>query len=282
MRTAHVPLLVLAATLTAHADFSYTMTQKSGPGDQTAKHYLKGQKMKMERGTKTTIMDFEAQTLTSIDNTTKTYTVMKFSDMANAAAGVEIKADIKKTGERKTINGYDATQVIMTMDVDMPQAKAAGMKPQMEIELWVSQDVPGKEELIAFYRKNASHFPSAAMGGGNPSMQKAMIKLQQQMAELDGAVVRQVIRMKSGGGAGGLNAAQSQQMSQARARLEAMAQQGGPSGAAAQQALARMGGMGGGSGSSLFEMTMEGGDFSSRPIPESAFAIPAGYQKSEK
>ncbi len=279
MKPTHVPLLMLAVSLTAHADFSYTMTQKGG--DQTSKHYFKGQKMMVERGTKSTIMDFEAQTLTSIDNAAKTYTVTRFSDMANAATGMDVKADIKNTGQKKTINGYNANQVIMTMDVEMPQARQAGMKPQMEIELWVSQDVPGREELTAFYRKNGAHLPMAALGGGNnPSMQRAMAKLQQQMAELDGVVVMEVIRMKSGGGAGGPSAAQTQQMAQARARLEAMAQQGGPAGAGAQQALARMGA---GSGSAaLFETTMEAGNFSAGAIPDSAFAIPAGYQPLDK
>jgi hypothetical protein len=279
MKSTRIPLLMLAAALIARADFSFTMTQKSG-GDQVSKHYLKGQKMKVDRGTKTTIMDFEAQTLTSIDNAAKTYTVTKFSDVANAGSAVDVKADVKNTGQKKTINGFNASQVIMTMDVDMPQAQQAGMKPRMEIEIWVSPDVPGREELTAFYRKNAAHFPMAALGAGNnPGVQKAMAKLQQQMAELDGVPVMEVIRMKSGAGAGP-SAAQTQQMAQARARLEAMAQQGGPAAAAAQQALARMGG-GSGSGS-LFETTMEAGNFSASAIPEATFAIPAGYQKSEK
>jgi hypothetical protein len=280
MRNARIPLLMLAASLAARADFSFTMTQKSG-GDQVSKHYLKGQKMKVDRGTKTTIMDFEAQTLTSIDNAAKTYTVTKFSDVANAGSAVDVKADVRNTGQRKTINGYNASQVIMTMDVEMPQAQQAGMKPRMEIEIWVSPDVPGKDELTAFYRKNAAHFPMAALGAGNnPGVQKAMAKLQRQMAELDGVPVMEVIRMKSGAGAGP-SAAQTQQMAQARARLEAMAQQGGPAAAAAQQALARMGGASTGSGS-LFETTMEAGNFSSSAIPEATFAIPAGYQKAEK
>ena len=278
MRHAHVPLLMLAASLTAHADFSFTMTQKSGSGHSST-HSVKGQKMKVERGTTTTIMDFEAQTLTILDNTAKTYTVTRFSDLAGAVAGVDVKADVKNTGQKKTINGYNASQLIMTVDVDMPQARQAGLKPRMEIELWVSEDVPGREELTAFYKKNATRFPMAGLGAGNnPGMQKAMAQLQRQLAELDGVAVMEVIRMKSGSGAGP-SAAQSQQMDQARARLEAMIQQGGPAAAAAQQALARMGGA---SSGALSETTLEAGNFSAAAIPDSAFAIPAGYQKTEK
>jgi hypothetical protein len=278
MRTARIPLLMLAASLTAHADFSYTMTQKSG-SDQTSKHYIKGQKMKIERATRTTILDFDAQTMTSIDDAAKTYTVRNFSDVGKAPAGMDVKADVKNTGEKKTINGYNAEQVVMTMDVDVPQAKQAGMKARMEIELWLSRDVPGTQELVGFYRKNLGNFPMSALGGNNPSVQNAMAKLQQQIAETGGVPVMEVIRMKSAGGSG-MSDAQAQKMAQARAQMEAMAKQGGPQGAAAQQALARMGAMGG--GGSLFEMTMESSNFSAAPIPDSVFAIPAGYQKSEK
>jgi hypothetical protein len=280
MRSAYVALLMLAGSLAAHADFSFTMTQKSG-SEQVSKHYLKGQKMKVDRGTKTTILDFEAQTLTSIDNAGKTYTVTKFGDLGGAlAASVEVKADVKRTGEKKNINGYNAEQVVLSMNVSMPEFQKAGMQPQMQIELWVSRDVPGSQELTAFYRKNAAGFPLGAMGGNNPGLQKVMAKLQQQMAELDGVPVMEVIRMKSGGGAGP-SAAQTQQMAEARAQLDALVKQGGPQAAAAQQALARMGGIGSGSGS-LFEMTMEAGNFSAGAIPDSTFAIPAGYQKSPK
>jgi hypothetical protein len=281
MRSVYVPLLMLAGGLTARADFSFTMTQKGG-NEQVTKHYLKGQKMMVDRGTKITILDFEAQTMTVLDNAAKTYTVSRFDDLAKGTPAVDITADVKNTGEKKVINGYNASQVTMTMDVDMPQAKQAGMKARMEVELWLSPDVPGGREVAAFYRKNAAHFPMAALGGGNnPSMQQAMAKLQRQMAELDGVPVMEIIRMKAGGGAGGPSSAQMQQMAQARAKLEAMAQQGGPAAAGAQQALARMGAMGSGSGN-LFEMTMEAGNFSASAIPDSTFAIPEGYRKSEK
>ena len=101
---------------------------------------------------------------------------------------------------------------------------------------------------------------------------------------MGGVPVLQIVRMKMNG-AQGLSADQSakmqQGMGQARAKLEEMAKQGGPQGAAAQQALARMGGLSA-SPAGGFEMTMESHDFSTAAIPDSVFAIPAGYQKSEK
>jgi len=285
MKSAQILFLLIGAGAAAHADFSYTNTLKSGSGpmgpggDQTSKVYFKGDKMKTERANSTTIIDLEAQTLTRIDRTNKTYTVTKFNDLGAGAHAVDldVKAEVKSTGQKKTINGYNASQVVMTMEMDMPQAQQAGIKPQMEIEIWVSPDVPGTQELRAFYRRNASRFPWAAMAsGGNPGMQKAIANLQRRMAELDGVPVLQVVRLKSGGGAGP-SSAQMAQMAEARAQLEALTKQGGAQAAAAQQALARMGAMTG--SGSLMEITTESSGFSTSTIPEAVFDVPVGYGK---
>jgi hypothetical protein len=74
--------------------------------------------------------------------------------------------------------------------------------------------------------------------------------------------------------------AQTDKMQQARAQLEAMIQQGGPGADAARQALARM--PKAGAGGALFEVAMESSDFSTSSIPDSAFAVPAGFQKVDR
>src|SRR5215472_2081970 len=115
MKTALILLSALAAASTARADFSYTVTRKSGQapapgvGPQTTKHYLKGQKLKIDSGDTAMIMDFDAQTVTAIHNSHKTYTVTKFSDLGQAfeKAGVETQFDVKETSQHKTINGFD-------------------------------------------------------------------------------------------------------------------------------------------------------------------------------
>lgn len=289
MRATNLLVLTLAAVFTAHADFSYTMTRKSsqaqpsGTAPQTSKHYLKGQKMKVDNGDTALIMDFDAQTITNISNSRKTYTVTKFSDLSQTMekAGIDAQVDVKETGQHKNINGFDATEMIMTMSVEAGQAGPSGMKMTMEMDTWSSPAVPGAQELRAFYQKNAGRFPWAAMGGGgSPSMQKAMTDLQKKMATSGGVPLLQVMKMKAGGNPE--QAAQMQAgMAMARARLEEMKKQGGPQAAMAEQQLARLGAAGSGSGS-LFEMTTESSDFSTSSIPDSVFAIPAGYQLAAK
>src|SRR5580658_1890774 len=97
---------LLAATWTVRADFSYTTTQKATGGqmaamaagtNQSSKFYLKGQKMKTELPDTATILDFDAQTITTVNNRQKTYTVRKFNDIPAANSDVDAKIDVKET-----------------------------------------------------------------------------------------------------------------------------------------------------------------------------------------
>jgi hypothetical protein len=281
MKAIRILMLLLACACAAQADFSYVTTRKGGPaaGDAATKHYFKGQKMKTESAASASIIDLDAQTITTIMHAAKSYTVTKFSDMAGAmkGAGVDAKVDVRETGQTRTIGGYHATEVVMTMAMETPQSRQAGTMT-METSMWLSPDVPGSAELRAFYQRNMDRFPWAAMtAGASPSMQKAMADMQKQIARRGGIPLLQVTKMKTGGNEA--QQAQMQQgMAQARAQMEAMRKQGGKQAEMAEQALARMGAISG-SGGSLFEVTMESSGFSTASVPDSVFAIPAGYTK---
>ena len=304
MKTAHLAILALACSFAARADFSYSQTRKSASGmmagamggqNQVTKTYFKGQKMKIDSGPTAHIFDFEAQTVTNINNTDKSYTVTKFSDLGHAmqATGASVSVDVKETGQHKQVNGFNASQVIMTMSMDGMGGPSAGMKMQVEMEMWISPDVPGAKEARAFFDKNGERFPWSALAGGagNPSMQKSMAEVQRKMSALHGMPVMQVMRVKAGGAEMSQAQQQMQQaqsdprMAQAMAQLEAMKKQGGAQAAAAEQAMARMGAMrgmagaGAGGGGALMEVTTESGDFSTSSIPDDVFSIPASYQK---
>lgn len=278
MRLVNLLWVALAASTAARGDFSYIMTSKSGPGPgQTTRTSIKGQKMMIETSSTATILDFDAQTVTRINKSQSTYTVTKFADTGTALSGTTVTADVKETGQTKNIAGYDAKELVVNIDVDFG---GRGMSAQGEVHIWVASGVPGAEERRAFYKRNGANFPwSAMIAGGNPSMAKTMADLQRKMAALDGVPVMEVIKIKMGGAAAGPSPDQQAKMDQARARLEQLAQQGGPQGDAAKQALARMGAAPGGGG---MEITMEGSGFSTAAVPDSAFAIPAGFTKSDK
>jgi Domain of unknown function (DUF4412) len=290
---------LLIATFTAHADFSYTTTQKATGGqmaamaagqNQNTKFYLKGQKMKTENGDTATILDFDAQTITTVNNKQKTASVHKFSDIAAAGTDVNAKIDVKETGQKKVINGYNASELVMTIQMDSPAGAQMG-KMQMEMAMWLSSDPPGVKELRAFYQKNMSRFPWAAMsaGQGNPGMQAAMAEMQRKLAEMNGVNVMEVMKMKAAGGSAAPAMPQMtpEQMAQMKAAMDRLQAQGGPGAAQAQQAMARMqamqgGGAPGAGSGSLMEMTMESTDFSTSSIPDSVFAVPSSYKVDQK
>ena len=247
MKTATLLVVTLCATATAYADFSYTTTRKTQGSTAAAasstKYSFKGQKMMTDSGDTATIIDFNAQTISTVNKSQKTWSVVTFNEVAQRVKGADIdaKIDVKETGQKKMINGFNASETVMTMDVDSPQMSQAGMKMQMEIDMWRSSDVPGAQEMRTFYQRNGPNFPWAAMGGGGAGgTQKAMADIQRKVAASGGVPLLQIIKAKAAGG----GAAQIQPgMAQARAQLEAMIKQGGPQAAAAQQALARMGGV---------------------------------------
>jgi len=284
MKSARLSVLALACAVAAHADFSYTQTRKGGPAgaDTATRHYFKGQKMKTEGPVASTIVDLDAQTITSLNHGAKTYTVTKFSDISRtmSAAKVDAKVDVRQTGQKKSINGYNANEVLMTVAMDSSPAARSGMTMTMEMSLWLSSDVPGAQELRGFYQRNMDRLPWAAMtaGSGNPGLQKAMADMQKQVAQLGGVPVMQVMRMKTGGDPA-QQARTNESMEKMRAQMEAMKKQGGAQAQAAEQMMARMGGMGRGAGGSLFEITMESTGFSTAPVADSVFAIPAGYTR---
>jgi hypothetical protein len=288
MKIATLLALAFALHSPARADFSYTITHKATGGSMgaalaagasgTTKFYVKGSKMKTDDGQHATIIDLDAQTVTTIDHNMKTIAVRSLKDVAQAAKAPAVSIDVRETGQRKMINGFDAKEVILSMDFDLSQqAPGVAGKARLEDDVWVTSDVPGADELRSFYEKNANRLPGA-------NLQQFTEEVQKKLASMHGVPVEQVIRMKQAGSAATampqLSAAQAAQMEQARARLEAMKAQGGPAAAAAEQALARMGGVTPAANSgSLLEMTLDSSGFSTVPIPDSVFAIPAGYQK---
>jgi hypothetical protein len=78
----------------------------------------------------------------------------------------------------------------MTMEVDNPALKQMGGKVQME--MWLSADVPGAGELHSFYQRNMAKFPWG------------LADLQRKVAEMHGLRVLEFMKMKSAGAQPGL------------------------------------------------------------------------------
>jgi TonB family protein len=288
MKIGYLALLTVGTSSIGLADFSYAVTRKPAPlsGSQTEKHYFKGQKMKVESADGSTIVDFDAQTVTRINNMLKSYSVTKFSDIPAPPkqTEVDVKVYVQETGRTQIISGYKANEVVLTADLDSPQIRQRPGKPQTEKRVWVATDLPGSDELRAFYERNRERFPWMALAEGGQqqaanataeAVQAAAVETDRRKTELKGVPVLEVSTLRiAPGGSRGPNI---QDWAQARAQLEAQSSKGGPGANTAAQALARAESMGG-DPFALMQNTFESSGFSTEPIPDSVFAIAAEYK----
>jgi len=270
-----IPILMLVLAASGRADFSYTTTIKgAGPASgAVTRHQIKGNKMKIDTGSNIIISDLDAQTVTTINTAAKTYRVSPITQpgAALSKSGMEMKADVKDTGQQKRIGGFNCRQIIMSMTMT-----GQAMPMNMENEMWVSTDVPGAAELKAIGLKMAERGLLPASGDARST--KMMADLQKQMAKVNGIPVLQITRMKSGDDE---KSKQMQaQMQAMRAQMEAMKKAGGKQAEMAEKAMAAMGGAG--NSKYLMEITSESSAFSTATIPASEFAIPAGFKKADK
>jgi len=278
----------LLMTCTARADFSYTTTRKTTAGASVAgnhngasKYYFKGRKMKVETGDRALVIDFRARTITALDNKLKTMSVRAFeADPAGA------KVDVKKTGQTKTIDGHRAVEVILTTALDGPELRTMGSQLQMEVDLWLAEDIRGGEGLHKFCKENQAGFPWRMLsGGGNPAIQTGLASMNGRIAEMNGVPALEVIKVLPAGGPPQkpLSPAESGKIRDRIAELDAKVQKGGPGVEEATQEMSRLKARVGDDyvKGPLFEITVESSGFSNASIPDSVFAIPVGYQRTD-
>src|SRR5206468_10137459 len=116
------------------------------------------------------IIDLDSETITDVNFAKKQYSVITFAEMTQAmeqamqrskdrkseskpAEGkpsdttAEFKVDVKETGQKKQIAGYDARQMIMTMQMDATDQKT-GNKGGMMVtnDMWIAPKMAGYEE----------------------------------------------------------------------------------------------------------------------------------------
>jgi hypothetical protein len=336
MRNLFLAALLAVSASALRADFTYTQTSQMtggalvnmmrnlGPLAGKARepnvtvHILKGNKMASVTRDSTTIIDIDAETITAIDNAKKTYSVTTFAQMKQASeqalaraqgrnkSGAELnyKVSAKATGQSKTVSGFNAKQVVTTMEAEVKdQSQQSGAVMNIVLDNWLAT-VPGYEEVRVFQRRMGAKmgylFGSgmSQIGAMQPQTMKGFAQVAEEMAKVDGVPVEQVIRM---GGSGDAAPAPDgtparQQAPQAQSRSD----QQTASAAAAAAALSRLGfgrnrnkgqespqqdpPAGGGAASSsdsLIEMTTQLTSFSSGPADTSKFEIPAGFKQVE-
>jgi hypothetical protein len=224
---------------------------------------------------------------------------------------MEFKVSSKDTGNTKEIAGYQAKEMVLRMEMQATDQKS-GQQGSMVIssDIWLAPAVTGYQEVRDFYARMGEKLafnPGGGMFMSSPQASRNMGELYKEIGKLDGIPVLQTISMgamgqpgsegapaQSGGGQQPQQQQQQQQQPAARPSLggalggalggrfglgKKKQQQQDDQASAGQPAQQQQ--QGGGSPGSLMEATTEMSGFSSGPVDDSMFAIPAGFKKVE-
>jgi hypothetical protein len=279
---------------------------------------VKGDRMVHRSQQRATVIDLAAQTVTTIDMQRKTYTVMTFEEYRrmmeqmsqkmhqsqDQGGKMEFKVSATEPGNTKEIAGYQTKEMVLRMEMQATDQKS-GQQGSMVIssDIWLAPSVAGYQEVRAFYTRMGEKLafnPGGGMFASSPEASKNMGELYKEIGKLDGIPVLQTISMGGMGQPGSGDASaqpgsggQQQQQQQPAARPSLGGALGGALGgkfglgrkkqqddqaSTGQQSQQQQGG---GNPGSLMEATTEMSGFSSDPVDESNFAVPAGFKRVE-
>jgi hypothetical protein len=259
---------------------------------------VKGDRMVSRGNNHATIIDINNQTITSIEFQKKTYSVMTFDEMKqmleqaqqkmrnskkDGDAQMTFKVSAKATGNVKTVNGFDTKEMVLTMEMQGTDEKS-GQKGGMNIvtDMWIAPTISGYSEIREFHKHMAEKLnwsPNGSMFAANPQVAQGMAEVYKEVSKLDGMPVEQIVVM---GVSGDQAATQSQAKPKQQEANEKPTSLGGLLAGRlakkkdkdqAQQQDAHPG--------SLLEMTTEMTGFSSKPVDDAEFTVPAGFKKVE-
>jgi hypothetical protein len=285
-----------------------TRMSKTARSAMEGSTHVKGNKMAMVTGDSVTVMDLDAGTVTTIEHSRKQYSVMTFEEyrqgmeqLAQKARGKKDDLDVKYAvkirdgGKKQDVNGFPASLTIFTLQVDASDSKGSRTSVDMVNDMWLSKGIAGSDELSAFNKRAAEKmtegFGAPTLGAMGAMIQQqggtqALREFQENASKLEGVPVLTVIRVGQAGSANAM-ASSAGQLPDEKAEAESgrpsvggmlrgMGGLGGRRSGNQQEAEAPSGGSG-----SILEMAMKAYDFSTAPIPDSQFTVPAGYKEVE-
>jgi hypothetical protein len=120
---------------------------------------------------------------------------------------VEVDFDLKETGQKKAINGFDTREVVMTITLrekGKTLEQAGGMV--VTDDMWLAPKVPGMNEIADFYQRYARKIQGPMMPGASaqdlaaamamyPMMKQAIARMNAENVKMDGTAISSIITM---------------------------------------------------------------------------------------
>jgi hypothetical protein len=248
-----VTVLVMAAPSLLFADYTYqqttqitggsimSMMKMAGAFSSQARKagqpivstiYLKGNQLANVSQDSIEIIDLDKETITQIDTTKHTYTIVTFQQMKDQMAKaaqqlakqptpqpaaapapdpnannvqMTFNVNVRNTGVQKEISGLTSSEAILTMvmnatDQNTQQSGAMTVTNDM----WLVSAVPGYTQVTDFYARMGAKMGTVDMGIGldvskalsqNPGAGQALVDMGKEMQKLKGVPIMQIMRM---------------------------------------------------------------------------------------
>lgn len=225
----------LLAAGTLHADFTYEETSKVTGGaivsmmkfagafskdarranePTTSTVAIKGNRLARKSQLTGSVIDLDAETITTINFEKKTYFTMTFAQMKEAmdnamkqmnqskdpdAPDMQFDIKLNDTGQTRNINGIATHEVIVTMTMQGTDQKS-GAKGGLNVvtDSWLAPKVAGYDEVREFYRRMATKMNWVPGAGGmfnRPDIARGMSEVYKEGAKMDGIPVMQLVKM---------------------------------------------------------------------------------------
>jgi len=223
-RLTRVGLVAALSAATALADFRYDQTSRMTGGAMMAMMQMaarfnknamaptnstvaiKGHQMVMNHGKTATVIDLDKETFTEVNFEKREYSVTTFAEMKafmeksvlkTGSTESSLEVDVKETGKEDTINGMKAKEYLLSMKFEATNPQN-GQKGEMQVEVssWMSEKLPGYEEVTDFQKRMAEKMDMAGfMGGAQAGIGKGMAAAAKKLASMEGVPVLQITRM---------------------------------------------------------------------------------------
>ena len=120
------------------------------------------------------------------------------------AKQVEVDFDVKNTGERKTINGFETHEAVMTITLrEKGKTLEEGGGLVVTSDMWLAPTIDAMKEIAQFQARYARQLAGPMVAGASPEqmsaalamypmMQEAMARMNEEGVKLDGTAIQTV------------------------------------------------------------------------------------------
>jgi hypothetical protein len=199
-------LAILLACTALRADYSYQSRIQIGASVTATTNLIKGNRMALIAKGHTTVIDLAAETITEIEFSKKTYSVLPFAQMKklleDAAAGTtqehSFAVTARNPGQSKVFGILNASQTVISIT-------AASSGEIITVDSWIGT-VPGYGQMIDFNRRLADKMGDAFASGmalltlGTPQALQAFGEAAKELNKAPGAPLLTTIKIEGSSG----------------------------------------------------------------------------------